>query len=77
MSRSQQEKVLDYIRIGREEGAQVAAQGALPSDPKLTQGFYVPPTLFVGVAATMRIQLEEIFGPVQTVTKFEDEDEAV
>jgi acyl-CoA reductase-like NAD-dependent aldehyde dehydrogenase len=76
-SRAQQRRVLDYLALGRAEGATVAAQGALPDDPALAGGFYVPPTLFTGVTRTMRIATEEIFGPVVTVTAFETEEEAV
>ena len=77
VTRAQQQRVLDYIKAGQEEGAKIEAQGTLPNDPALANGFYVPPTLFTGVTPEMRIQKEEIFGPVQTVTVFDTEDEAV
>jgi acyl-CoA reductase-like NAD-dependent aldehyde dehydrogenase len=77
VSRVQQRKVLEYIRIGKEEGATVAAEGRLPDDPQLAEGFFVAPTLFTQVTRDMRIAREEIFGPVQTVTRFDSEDEAV
>jgi acyl-CoA reductase-like NAD-dependent aldehyde dehydrogenase len=77
VSRPQRQRVLDYIRLGQAEGATVAAQGALPDDPRLADGFFVPPTLFTGVTRTMRTATEEIFGPVVTVTAFDSEDEAV
>lgn len=77
ISRTQKEKVEAYIRIGIEEGATIAAQGALPDDPKLADGHFVAPTLFVGVNRTMRIAQEEIFGPVPCVMRFADEAEAV
>ncbi len=77
VSRAQQQKVLDYIRIGQQEGGSIVAQGALPDDPDLADGFYVAPTLFDGVTRDMRIAQEEIFGPVVTVTTFDTEDEAV
>lgn len=77
VTRAQQQKVLDYIRIGVEEGATVVAQGALPEDPKLAKGFYVAPTLFDGVTRDMRIAMEEIFGPVVSVITFDSEDEAL
>jgi acyl-CoA reductase-like NAD-dependent aldehyde dehydrogenase len=73
----QQEKVLDYIRIGVDEGASIVAQGALPEDPELADGFYVAPTLFDGVTRDMRIAIEEIFGPVVSVITFDTEDEAI
>jgi acyl-CoA reductase-like NAD-dependent aldehyde dehydrogenase len=77
VSAAQRKRVLDYIDIGVEEGATIAAQAPLPDDPRLADGFYVPPTLFTGVHRDMRIAQEEIFGPVVTVIPFQDEDEAV
>jgi acyl-CoA reductase-like NAD-dependent aldehyde dehydrogenase len=77
VSRAQQQKVLEYIRIGQEEGASIVAQGALPDAPEFADGFYVAPTLFDGVTRDMRVAQEEIFGPVVTVTTFETEDEAL
>jgi acyl-CoA reductase-like NAD-dependent aldehyde dehydrogenase len=77
VSRLQQQRVLNYIQIGINEGATVAAQAALPEDPELADGFWVAPTLFTNVTRSMRVATEEIFGPVVTVTRFIDEDEAV
>lgn len=72
-----QEKVEDYIRIGVAEGATIAAQAPLPTDPRLKNGFYIQPTVFSGVTRDMRIAKEEIFGPVVTVIKFETTAEAI
>ncbi|MFE3876313.1 aldehyde dehydrogenase family protein [Kitasatospora sp. NPDC059146] len=77
VSRAQQQRVLDRLRLGLAEGATIAAQGDLPADPALERGFFVPPTLFTAVTRTMRIATEEVFGPVATVTVFASEDEAV
>jgi acyl-CoA reductase-like NAD-dependent aldehyde dehydrogenase len=77
VTRQQQQRVLDYIELGKQEGAIVAAQGKLPEDPRLKDGFFVPPTLFAGVRPDMRIAREEIFGPVTCVIPFADEEEAV
>ncbi|MGY0063461.1 aldehyde dehydrogenase family protein [Streptomyces sp. LZ34] len=74
---AQQKRVLDYIDIGVKEGATIAAQAALPDDPALADGYYVPPTLFTGVHRNMRIAKEEIFGPVVTLIPFHDEEEAI
>lgn len=74
---AQQKRVLDYIDIGVQEGATVAAQASLPDDPALAGGHFVPPTLFTGVTRDMRIANEEIFGPVVTVIPFRDEEEAI
>jgi acyl-CoA reductase-like NAD-dependent aldehyde dehydrogenase len=77
VSRHQQERVLNYIQVGIDEGATLAAQASLPDAPELANGFWVAPTLFTDVTRGMRVATEEIFGPVVTVTRFSDEDEAV
>jgi acyl-CoA reductase-like NAD-dependent aldehyde dehydrogenase len=77
VSAAQRKRVLDYIDVGVEEGATIAAQAPLPDDPELANGFYVAPTLFTGVRPDMRIAQEEIFGPVIVMIPFRDEDEAV
>ncbi len=77
VTKRQQEKVLKYIEIGKAEGARVLAEGKMPTDPALADGFYVPPTLLGDVTPEMRVAQEEIFGPVVTITVFDTEDEAV
>ncbi len=76
-SSEQLEKILSYIDIGRQEGAELLTGGEqahLPGD--LAGGYYVKPTVFKG-HNKMRIFQEEIFGPVVSVTTFKDEDEAL
>jgi len=65
--------VLSYIDIGRGEGARVVTGGARATD----KGYYVQPTVFAGVEHEMRVSQEEIFGPVATVIKFKDDDDAL
>jgi acyl-CoA reductase-like NAD-dependent aldehyde dehydrogenase len=77
VTRQQQQRVLEYIEIGKKEGAVIAAQGALPDDPRLADGFWVAPTLFTKVRPDMRIAQEEIFGPVTCVIPFDTPEEAV
>lgn len=77
VSRQQKEKVENYIRIGQSEGARIAARAAMPSDPALAGGYFVPPTLFIDVKPHMRIAQEEIFGPVVSAIRFRTEEEAV
>ncbi|MFQ5798100.1 MAG: aldehyde dehydrogenase family protein [Bacteroidota bacterium] len=76
VSQKQQQRVLDYIDIGKREGANIAVGGGIPADPALAKGFFVEPTLFVDVQNTMRIAQEEIFGPVLSVIKYRTVDEA-
>ncbi|RFC76619.1 aldehyde dehydrogenase [Streptomyces sp. AcE210] len=71
----QRQRVLDYIRIGRDEGATVLTGGSVPAD--LDTGWFVQPTLFGDVTNDMRIAREEIFGPVVCLIRYDDEDEAV
>lgn len=73
----QRQRVLDYIDIGVGEGATIAAQAQLPTDPELAGGCYVRPTLFTDVTPDMRIANEEIFGPVVCLIPFRGEAEAV
>lgn len=74
ISRAQQDKVLDYIRIAREEGARLLCGGARPQDAALARGFFVEPTVFGDVRQSMRIASEEVFGPVLSVLRWSDED---
>jgi acyl-CoA reductase-like NAD-dependent aldehyde dehydrogenase len=74
---AQQQKVLEYIGVGLSEGAVIAAQGELPRETRLKNGYFVPPTLFTQVKPGMRIAQEEIFGPVVCVLSYEDVAEAV
>jgi aldehyde dehydrogenase (NAD+)/phenylacetaldehyde dehydrogenase len=76
VSRNQQERVLDYIRIGKEARASVAAGGKSPDGP-LAGGFFVEPTVFAGVTNDMRIAREEIFGPVVCALPFKDLPDAI
>ena len=76
-SGEQLEKILSYIDIGRQEGAEVLAGGERNAlDGDLAGGYYVKPTVFKG-HNRMRIFQEEIFGPVVSVTTFKDEAEAL
>lgn len=76
-SSEQMEKILSYLDIGKQEGAQVLAGGdrnALEGD--LSDGYYIQPTVFKG-DNSMRIFQEEIFGPVVAVTTFKTKEEAL
>ncbi len=73
ISRRQQERVLDYIEKGKQEGAVCVVGGGRPEG----KGFFVEPTLFVDVEPDMVIAQEEIFGPVCSVITYEDDDDAV
>jgi aldehyde dehydrogenase (NAD+) len=73
ISRKQMERVLGYIDAGRREGAQTVCGGGRAGNA----GYFVQPTVFANVGEKMRIAQEEIFGPVVSVMRFSDEEEAV
>jgi acyl-CoA reductase-like NAD-dependent aldehyde dehydrogenase len=73
----QYRKVLDYIDIARNEGAQAVLGGSKGDAPECGKGWFVQPTIFTGVRNDMRIAQEEVFGPVLSVIRFEDEADAV
>lgn len=74
--REQQEKVLGYIKLGVDAGAEVLAGGG-PPDGELADGLFVAPTVLRGLPSHARMNQEEIFGPVASLIPFADEDEAV
>jgi len=77
VSEEQQRKVERYVEIGKKEGAKLLCGGKRPADPALAKGFYFEPTVFGDVDNKMQIAQEEIFGPVASVIRFTDEDDAV
>jgi len=74
-TRPQFDKIIDYIRIAKEEGARCVLGGK--SRPDLGAGLFVEPTIFTDVKNSMRIAQEEVFGPVLAVIPFSDEAEAI
>jgi (Z)-2-((N-methylformamido)methylene)-5-hydroxybutyrolactone dehydrogenase len=76
-TRPQYEKVLGYIEIAKNEGAELLMGGGAATRPECGTGWFVEPTVFAGVKNKMRIAQEEVFGPVLSVIKFKDEDEAL
>ncbi|WP_347373159.1 aldehyde dehydrogenase family protein [Aequorivita sp. Q41] len=75
-SSDQFEKILNYLKIGKEEGCEVLTGGDAAYNEGLEGGYYVQPTIFKG-NNKMRVFQEEIFGPVVCVTTFKDEKEAI
>jgi acyl-CoA reductase-like NAD-dependent aldehyde dehydrogenase len=72
ISGEHRDKVHGYVETGREEGAEVVLGGEQPDG----KGAFYPPTVLANVDSGMRVAQEEIFGPVVTITPFEDEKEA-
>jgi aldehyde dehydrogenase (NAD+) len=77
ISKKQLDMIEGYVKVGKSEGAQVAAGGARPSGPDLGGGFFFQPTLLDRVSPDMRVAQEEIFGPVLAVITFDDTEEAI
>jgi len=75
-SAAHRDRVLSYLKIAVDEGAEVLAGGTPPDDPVLAAGFYLRPTV-VRAAAGDRVCREEVFGPFVTVTTFSGEDQAI
>jgi acyl-CoA reductase-like NAD-dependent aldehyde dehydrogenase len=73
----QRDRVLDYLQVGLDEGARLVAQGEVPDDERLRDGFWVAPTVLADVTPRMRVAREEIFGPIACVMRFSDEEEAL
>jgi len=74
---NQMNTVLDYISIGRREGARLLCGGGRLTGPEWDQGYFVQPTIFSEVSPDMRIAQEEIFGPVLALFPVEDLDQAI
>lgn len=73
ISQKQMERVLGYIEAGRDEGAQAVCGGGRAGNA----GYFVEPTVFTKVGEEMRIAREEIFGPVISIMRFNDEEQAI
>ena len=77
ISERQRERVLAYAGYGRDQGARAVAGGRAARVPGFEGGYFVEPTVFADVTADMRIFQEEVFGPFTSVTRFEDEADAL
>ena len=76
-TKPQYAKVLSYIEIAKQQGAQVMLGGGPATRPECGDGWFVEPTVFTGVTSDMRIAQEEIFGPVLSIMMFETDEEAI
>jgi len=77
ISQKQHERVLNYVELGKNEGASLVCGGESPGEEEFKKGFFLNPTLFTNVKPEMRIAREEIFGPVLCAIPFETEEEAI
>jgi len=77
ISKDHQQKVLDYIEIGKKEGATLLTGGKALQPENAPNGFFVAPTIFTDCTDQMTLSKEEIFGPVMSVLTFTDENEVI
>lgn len=77
VNEQQLKKILDYVEIGKKEGAKVATGGERYVEGDAVNGYFMKPTLLVNVTNDMRVAREEIFGPVGVVIKFKTIEEVI
>ncbi|MEO6971179.1 MAG: aldehyde dehydrogenase, partial [Chthoniobacterales bacterium] len=79
VSQTQLEKVKFYVDLARQEGGAIALGGSAPEAPndRCAGGYFFPPTVITGLPVDCRVNREEIFGPVVTITPFDKEEEVI
>lgn len=77
ISKDHQQKVLNYIEIGKKEGAKLLTGGHALHPTNAPDGFFVAPTIFSDCTDEMTLSKEEVFGPVMSVLTFENEEEVI
>jgi aldehyde dehydrogenase (NAD+) len=77
ISARQMDRILDYIEIGKQEGARIVCGGERDTAGDKAHGYFVKPTIFADVTPGMRIAADEIFGPVVCAIRFHDAEEAI
>ncbi|MDQ2903338.1 MAG: aldehyde dehydrogenase family protein [Chloroflexota bacterium] len=77
ISAGQRQRALDYIALGREEGARLLSGGDVPAIAGGEEGYFLRPAVLTDVDNKMRVAQEEIFGPVACILPFETEEEAI
>jgi aldehyde dehydrogenase (NAD+) len=77
ISQRQREVAHGYVKIGVDEGAELVQGGEVPREPGLAAGWFYPPTILAGVRPGMRVEQEEIFGPVLAVVRVRDFEEGL
>lgn len=78
VSKPHYEKILSYIALAKEEGGKILCGGnAVHPEGRCAEGFFIEPTIIEGLAYDCRTNMEEIFGPVVTITPFDTEEEVL
>jgi betaine-aldehyde dehydrogenase len=71
------DKVMRYMKVAHDSGARHVVGGNVPDDPALADGNYVVPAIFADATDTMAFVTDEVFGPLMSVLRFDDEDEVL
>ncbi len=79
VSKTQLDKVKFYVDLALKEGGQIAAGGSMPEpiNQRCRNGYFFPPTVIIDLPVACRVNREEIFGPVVTITPFDNEEEVI
>jgi len=77
ISSGQRQRSLDYVALGRQEGAEVISGHPIAAIDNAGEGYFMRPAILTNVNNRMRVAQEEIFGPVVCIIPFEDEEEAI
>jgi aminomuconate-semialdehyde/2-hydroxymuconate-6-semialdehyde dehydrogenase len=79
VNKAQFEKIKFYVDLAQKEGGKIALGGLVPQPPneRCRDGYFFPPTVITGLAVSCRTNREEIFGPVVTITPFDNEEEVI
>ena len=75
--KGQYEKVLHYIKVGAEDGGRLVAGGVRPDGPEFERGYWIRPTAYADMTPDNRLFREEVFGPVLSIIRWDDEDEVL
>ena len=74
---TQRDRVLGYLQTALAEGARIVGQGSVPTDPRLADGYWVPPTVLADVSPESTVGQEEIFGPIALIMRYSAIDQAI
>ncbi|HEX4653807.1 MAG TPA: aldehyde dehydrogenase [Candidatus Udaeobacter sp.] len=79
VNKAQFEKIKFYVDLAQKEGGKIALGGSVPQPPnqRCRDGYFFPPTVITGLPVSCRTNRDEIFGPVVTITPFDDEEEVI
>ncbi|PYJ44947.1 MAG: 2-hydroxymuconic semialdehyde dehydrogenase [Verrucomicrobia bacterium] len=79
VNKTQLDKIKFYVDLAQKEGGKVALGGSAPQSPneRCGEGYFFPPTVITGLPVSCRTNREEIFGPVVTITPFDNEEEVI